>query len=574
MPWIEELSDPRKLERCLRDLVALSTLPAIWKDFDPKQIGESVAGALVSMLGADFVHIAFPGLDDEPLIEITSAGKGMANGSVGAIRAALHQALPEPLLQRTLSIPNPLGGGMLHLAIAPIGFGGNAIIVGGSREAGFPSRVQQLFLGIGANNATVALRRWRAETDERRFVALIERSPDLIGFCSVDGRPQYINPAGLKLVGLDSADDASRFNIFDFIVPWERARARDEIWPFVMQTGRWTGEIALNHFKTGATVPFLVDWFRMDHPRTGQPMNLATVSRDLTAQKRAEAGLHDLNESLERRVSERTAALEKSNDRLVTEMAERARADAKLQESQLELWHATRLSAAGHLAAALAHELNQPLTAVTNSVHAARRLVINGAPEQIAKVPEILQEAAEQALRGGQIIARLREFVTRGETEKRRESVMGMIEEASALALTGSTGVDVQVDFHFDPNAKHVLANRIQIQQVLVNLIHNALEAMAALSLREIKITTARLDADLVEISVADSGPGLPGDVMERLFEPFVSSKRKGMGMGLSISRSIVEAHGGTIRVEPNPGGGAVFRFTLTAAADGESGGS
>src|SRR5689334_20915954 len=114
-----------------------------------------------------------------------------------------------------------------------------------------------------------------------------------------------------------------------------------------VRTGRWAGELAFRHFKTGATVPFLVDWFRIDHSRTGEPSNMATVSRDLTAQKRAEARLHELNESLERRVSERTAELEKSNDQLVAETAERARADARLQESQLELWHATRLSAAG-----------------------------------------------------------------------------------------------------------------------------------------------------------------------------------------------------------------------------------
>ena len=251
MPWIEELSDPRELQRCVRDLVALSTLPAIWKDFDPKQIAESVAGALLSILNADFVHIACPGPDDEPLIEITNTGKGIANGSVGAIRTALHKALPRQLSQRTLSILDPLDGGALHLAIAPIGFGGDAIIVAGSRQAGFPSHAQQLFLGIGANNATVALRRWRAETDERRFVALIERSPDLIGFCSLDGRPQYINPAGLKLVGLDSAEVAFRLNIFDFLAPEERARARDEIWPFVHANRAMDRRARLQPFQDG-----------------------------------------------------------------------------------------------------------------------------------------------------------------------------------------------------------------------------------------------------------------------------------------------------------------------------------
>jgi PAS domain S-box-containing protein len=469
-------------------------------------------------------------------------------------------------------MPNPLGAETIRIAVAPIGFGGNAVMAAGSSRPGFPSEAQWLLFGIGANGATVALRRWRAETDERRFLTLIERSSDFIGFCSLDGRPQYINPAGLKLVGLDSADAAYRLTILDFLNPEERTRVRDEIWPLVLQTGRWAGELTFQHFKTRATVPFLVDWFRIDNPRTAQPMNMATVSRDLTAQKRAEAGLHDLNESLERRVSERTAELARTNDRLVTEMAEREQADARLQEAHLELWHATRLSAAGHLAAALAHELNQPLTAITNTIHAARRLMMSGAPDKITKVPEILEEAAGQAVRGGAIIRQLREFVARGESEKRIENTRAVIEEACELALTGSKALGVDLQLNFDSDTASMFANRVQIQQVLVNLVHNALEAMTDASRREIRVTTARLDADFIEIAVADSGAGLAQAVAEHLFEPFVSSKHQGMGLGLSIARSIVETHGGKIRAHSNPDGGTTFRFTLMASDEADAG--
>jgi C4-dicarboxylate-specific signal transduction histidine kinase len=361
-------------------------------------------------------------------------------------------------------------------------------------------------------------------------------------------------------------------NVFDFIASDDRLRAREEILPVVLQTGRWVGEIGLRHFKTGTMIPFLVDWFRIDHPRTGQPMNMATVARDLTSQKNAEAELLRLNGSLEQRVSERTIELARANDRLVAEMAERERTDARLQEARLELWHATRLTAAGHLAGALAHELNQPLAAIANSVHAARHLLASGANDKIAKVPEILGEAADQALRGGQVIRRLREFITRGETEKRIEKLKPLIEEACALALTGSNALGVDLQFHFEPRAVSVFANRVQIQQVIVNVIHNALEAIVGTPRREIRVSTALLDAEILEISVADSGPGIAKDIAEHLFEPFVTGKRKGMGLGLSISRSIVEAHGGRIHVQSNPGGGAIFRFTLAASIDGASG--
>jgi C4-dicarboxylate-specific signal transduction histidine kinase len=141
-----------------------------------------------------------------------------------------------------------------------------------------------------------------------------------------------------------------------------------------------------------------------------------------------------------------------------------------------------------------------------------------------------------------------------------------MIEEASAFAQIGSEAFEVNVQFRFDPNASYVLANRIQVQQVLVNIIRNAFEAMANSLTGDLCVTTDRLDKDMIEIAIADSGPGLTKEVTSHLFEPFVSTKRNGMGLGLSICRSIVMAHGGRLRQEPNPKGGTIFRFTLPSA--------
>jgi C4-dicarboxylate-specific signal transduction histidine kinase len=301
-------------------------------------------------------------------------------------------------------------------------------------------------------------------------------------------------------------------------------------------------------------------------------MNMATVSRNLTSVKEAEIQLRHLNETLEQRVTGRTAELKHANARLRAEMVERERASAQLQEFRLELLHAARLSTTGHLAEALAHELNQPLTAIHNSVKAVRRLIVSGAEERTQTVLDILDEAAKQALRAGQIIRRLREFVTRGETDKRIEDVTAMIEEACALALTGPNLLGVDMQFSPVSGPTYVLANRTQIQQVLVNLIQNALEAIASCEHRAIHIGMSLLDHGLVEISVADTGSGLAADVVHRLFEPFVSTKQKGMGLGLSISRSIVEAHGGKIHAEPNPGGGTIFRFTIASSGEGASG--
>ena len=559
----EEL-EIQELRRCIRDLVALSALPAIWKTYDPLQIADSVAAALVTMLETEVVYVAVPGECHKPSIEIIRTGAGISAETNASIHTALRECLPRGSSGKPASAI-PLPQGRLYLDSAPIGFGSDAILIAGSRRSRFPSEAQRLLLSVAANEATIALQRWHAETDQRRFVALVERSSDFIGVASLDGKPQYVNAAGLRLVGLGGMAEAARAHMLDFVTPKEVARVRDELWPRVMQNGRWVGEIDFRHFETGAAIPFLVDWFRVDDPRNGRPLNIATVSRDLTGQKQAGAELRHLNETLEHRVAERTSELADAHRKLVRESRQRKLADARVQAMNLELFHAARLSAAGQMAAALAHELSQPLTAAANSASAARRELAKGS-EGIATAWEVIGEAGEQIMRAGQIMRRLRAFVSRGETENRVECVSTMVEEASALAMTGPDALDVRVRLEFQPSASHALADRIQVQQVLVNLMRNAIEAMQASRRRELHVAARLLDPRMIEIAVADSGPGLADDIAAKLFEPFVSTKANGMGLGLSICRSIVEAHGGRLRCEANPGGGTIFRFTIPVA--------
>jgi signal transduction histidine kinase/DNA-binding NarL/FixJ family response regulator len=292
------------------------------------------------------------------------------------------------------------------------------------------------------------------------------------------------------------------------------------------------------------------------------------IARRLSEQRlqESEAKLRWLNETLEQRVSQRSAEAEEANRNLRSEIEERVRAEERLQALQMELFHAARLSAVGQLATALAHELNQPLGAATNFVNAARRLLASGDPRRIDTVHRNMEEAAAQTLRAGQIIRRLRDFVRQGETDRRAEDLVKMIEEASALAFVGLAASGVQTCYLLDANASMVFADRIQIQQVLVNLMRNGIEAMSESMRRELVMTTTRREQEMVEISVADSGPGIAPEVIDRLFQPFNSTKRDGMGLGLSICRTIVEAHGGRIWAEPNPTGGTIFCFSLAVA--------
>jgi two-component system sensor kinase FixL len=247
----------------------------------------------------------------------------------------------------------------------------------------------------------------------------------------------------------------------------------------------------------------------------------------------------------------------------IRDLTERQQTEARLQELQSELVHVSRLTAMGEMASALAHELNQPLSAIANYMRGSQRLLAGRTDEQTVMVRDAMSKAAEQSLRAGQIIRRLRDFVARGETERRVESIKRLIEEASALALVGAKDQGVRVTFRLDPSFDLVLADKVQIQQVILNLIRNAIEAMEQSERRELVISTEPEAPQMIAIGVSDTGSGIAKDVAPQLFQPFVTTKRQGMGVGLSISRTIVEAHGGKIRAEANPGGGTVFRFTL-----------
>lgn len=236
--------------------------------------------------------------------------------------------------------------------------------------------------------------------------------------------------------------------------------------------------------------------------------------------------------------------------------------EARVRELQNELLHISRVSALGTMAATLAHELNQPLTAVASYVQTSAALLADPAPDTYAIVSEALSEAGAEATRAGRIVRRLREFVARGELERTVEPLHKLISDAATLGMAGAAekGATLRVDI--DPAMPSVFVDRVQIQQLLVNLMRNAIEAMEMTGGGEIAIG-ATGDGAFIRITVADTGPGLSSAVAERIFDAFVSSKSNGMGLGLSICRTIVEAHGGRIWVDRKRGHGAIFSFTL-----------
>jgi len=251
---------------------------------------------------------------------------------------------------------------------------------------------------------------------------------------------------------------------------------------------------------------------------------------------------------------------------IIHDITEQQATERRLREMQDELLQVSRMSGMGQMASSLAHELNQPLTAVSSLMQAARRMLEVGDPAAVGRARDAVEKAGQQVMRAGEIIRRLREFVSRGDTEKVVVPVDVIVKEALALACIsnkfGTTKVDVRLD-----ETSAVVADKVQVQQVILNLVRNGLEAMEAVSKPKLTVST-RMNNDMVEVSIADAGIGISAEVKERLFQPFVTTKHQGMGVGLSICRTIIEAHGGRLSAEDNPHGGTIFRFTLPRALD------
>jgi two-component system sensor kinase FixL len=391
------------------------------------------------------------------------------------------------------------------------------------------------FLAVGA--LAVVFGEWlsRSRDDARRgeeairareahLISILETVPDAMVIIDVEGRVTSFSRAAQRLFGYVDEEVVGK-NV-SLLMPSPYREAHDGYLERYLSTGErriiGIGRVVVGQRKDGSTFP----------------MELAVG--EVKGEQRFFTGF-------------------------VRDLTERQESDLRIQELQSELVHISRLTALGEMGSALAHELNQPLAAIGNYLNGLRRITQKGGEVDAKVLSDALEKAAEQTLRAGDIIRRLRDFVSRGETERRVESLSKLVVEAGALALIGAKEQSVRVSTTLDPDLDLVLATRVQVQQVLLNLIRNAMESMATTERRELVIRTAAADDNMVCISVSDTGSGIADTVMAQLFQPFVTTKDAGMGVGLSICRTIVESHGGRIWAENRPEGGAMFAFTLPA---------
>jgi len=674
MPQVEALFDPTELRRCIRDLLALSTLPAILKTFDPHRIADSVAAALASMLDSDFVYILLPGKRDDPAIEIARSGKRIAADSLAAIRAALRDVSLAPSSEQVLAVPNPIGEGVLRIASAPLGLGDDAIIVVGSRRSDFPTAAQRLLLGIAANEATIALQRWQAEADarvrqtEQELRLVIDTIPAIVWRKLPDGSADFINQRFREYLG-PSAEEGLGWGWVNGIHPDERKRFEEE-WRAACAAGepfdkearlrRADGEyrrVLLRAVPRRDEDGNIVKWYGTttdieDHKRAetalrrseaylaeAQRLSLTgsfawNVSRgevfwsdemyrilgfDRATKSTLEllfqrihpgdrafvqatldrASMYGTDLDIEHRllmpegsvkyvhvvghtVSDETASIERAGldcfglgsaglefVGAVMDVTTAKRAAEELHEAQAALAHVTRVTTLGELTTSIAHEVNQPLTGVVTYGDACLRWLDHEVP-RLDQARSAVEQMIGSARHASEVIARIRALSKKGALERVRLDINRVIDDAIALIRREINVHGVALRLDLGSSLPPVDGDRIQLQQVVMNLLMNGIQAMSPVTgrRRELRIRSREHGSDQILVAVEDSGTGIESENVDQVFNAFFTTKPDGMGMGLSICRSIIEQHGGRIWASRNSGAGSTFEFTLPACRE------
>jgi PAS domain S-box-containing protein len=573
----------KRLQRCVNDLISVLTLPATWSGGEPSQIANTLLDALLRVLQLDLVYVCLKGTAGQAPIEMVRfAPSQKYTAQPHEIGAVLKDWLGADAQEWPLLVRNSLRE--RDISIVPLGLGLQGeigVIVAGSEREDFPQQTERLILSVAANQASIGLQEARlrseqkqvaseldrrvaqrttelaaaneelrkqiadrehAEEDlrsiEKRHRVIVEAANDAMVSMDEKGAILLANPATSRIFGYDLVEIVGK--PMTMLMPEMMRRLHQNGFKRYLDTGKrhvnWQGVEVTAQRKDGQEFPVEVSFGELTSD--GHKVFTGFI-RDISERKQAEEQL---------RASERN-----------------------LQTTQAELARVSRLTTMGELAASIAHEVNQPLTAVINNASACLRLLANNNLE-----PEVLRRALAGIIadgtRASTVLARIRGFIKKEPAEKSELDINEVIQEVLVLAGRELYEHQVLPDHQLKADLPTVLADRVQLQQVLLNLIMNGIEAMAAVSDRPRLLgLQSRIDeSGDVLVVVSDSGTGI-GLELDRVFTPFFTTKANGMGMGLSISRSLIEGHGGRLWAAPNSPHGAVFSFTLPATGGSPS---
>ena len=571
------------LQRCINDLVSALALPAMWSGGEPSQIVHTLLDALLRMLQLDLVYVRLNETGGQAPIEMVRFAQSQKHiappHDIGDVLKQWLGTAPQewpPLIRNRLQDRD--------ISIVPLGLGLQGeigMLVAGSERGDFPRQTEELILSVAANQASIGLQEARLRSEQKRVASELDRR------------------VAQRTTELAAANEALRKEIANRKHAEEDLRTSEEMHRVIVETANDAvvsmderGAILLANPATrrifgydpveivGKPLTMLMPEMMRKLHENGFKRYLATGKRHLNWQGvEVTAQRKDGQEfPVEVSFGELTSDGHKVFTGFIRDISERKQAEDRLRASernlqmtQAELARVSRLTTMGELAASIAHEVNQPLTAVINNGSACLRLLANNNLE-----PEVLRRALEGIIADGTrasiVLARIRAFIKKEPAEKSELDINEVIREVLVLAGRELYENQVLPDHQLKTDLPSVLADRVQLQQVLLNLIMNGIEAMAAVTDRPRLLgVQSRIDeSGDVLVAVSDSGTGF-GSELDRVFHPFFTTKANGMGMGLSISRSLVESHGGLLWAAPNSPHGAVFSFTLPATGGSPS---
>jgi PAS domain S-box-containing protein len=567
----------KHLRRCVNDLISVLALPAMWSGAEPSQIVHTLLDALLRMLQLDLVYVRLKETAGRAPIEMVAQPRQhiIQPHEIGKTLETWMGPDPQewpPLMRNRV--------GDRDISIVPLGLGLQGeigVIVAGSERADFPQQTEKLILSVAANQASIGLQEARLRSEQKRVASELDRR------------------VAQRTTELAAANEELRKEIANRKHAEDHLRSSEEEHRVIVETANdavvsmdETGAILLANPATsrifgyepveivGKPLTMLMPEMMRKLHENGFKRYLATGERhvnwrgvELTAQRK-----NGQEFAVEVSFGELTSDGHKVFTGFIRDVSERKRAEDQLRASerslqitQAELARVSRLTTMGELAASIAHEVNQPLTAVINNASACLRLLANRNLE-----PEVLRRALEGIIadgtRASAVLARIRAFIKKEPADKTPLDINEVIQEVLVLAGSELNENQVLLDNQLTTDLPFVLADRVQLQQVLLNLIMNSVEALTAVTNRpRLLCVQSRVDeSGEVLVAVSDSGTGFDLEV-GHIFTPFVTTKAKGMGMGLSISRSLIENHGGRLWATPNSPHGAVFSFTLPANA-------
>jgi PAS domain S-box-containing protein len=571
------------LKRCVNELSSLLTLPAMWKVGEPSQIVHATIDDLLRMLSLDLVYVRLNETGAQAPIEaVRFAQSQKQTAPPYEINGALRQWLGVAPQERPPLLRTPLGDRVI--SIVPLGLGLQSelgLIAAGSERADFPQEIERLILSIMANQASLGLLEARLRSEQERVASELDRSiAQRATKLAVANRELRKEIADRERAGEDQRREEAQHRVIieaanDVVVSMDE---RGVILLANPATRRIFGYDPGELVGRPMTV-LMPDTMRKLH-ENGFKRYLATGKRHLNWQGVEVTALRKDGHEFPVEVSfgEFTSDGHKVFIGFIRDISERKQTEDRLRASerdlqfaQAELARVSRLTTMGELAASISHEVNQPLTAVINNGSACLRLLANRSLE-----PDVLRGALEgivaDGTRASAVLARIRAFIKKEPAEKNPLDINEVIQDVLVLADRELYENQVLVDRQLTTKLPYVLADRVQLQQVVLNLIMNGIEALNAVTDRPrfLWVQSRIADSGEVLVAVSDSGTGLELE-MDRVFAPFFTTKAAGMGMGLSISRSLVEGHGGRLWAAPNTPHGAVFSFTLPAAAGSPS---